>query len=123
MGIANTYYFPRFLATKPDSRVKPMLPNQNDIAAHVNIDGISVLKSSTHTQQAKAFVAWLLTEEAQLLLSDITGKHPANPAVHSAKLDAIFGDINEKLNTSFDINEITNLKARALEIATEQGLK
>lgn len=121
VGVANTYYYVRHLADNPQTKVKPMLPNAGDIGVHINVDGIAVLNYSQNQVQAKKFVEWLLSEEAQLLLSDITGKFPANPAVKSAKLDAIFGDVIE--NRSFDLNEITNLKTRALQIATEQGLK
>jgi iron(III) transport system substrate-binding protein len=121
VGIANTYYFSRHLAASPNTKVKAVIPNVNDIGAHVNVDGVALLKNSKNSEQANAFAAWLLTEEAQLMLSDITGKHPANPAVRSEKLDKIFGQITE--NTTFDLNRITALKVRALEISTEQGLK
>lgn len=121
VGIANTYYYTRHLAATPNTKVKAMIPNANDIGAHVNVDGIALLKNSKNVEQANAFAAWLLTEEAQLMLSDLTGKHPANPATKSEKLNKIFGHITE--NTTFDLNRITSLKTRALEIATEQGLK
>ncbi|MBY0554631.1 extracellular solute-binding protein [bacterium] len=121
VGVANTYYYTRHLAATPNTKVKAIIPNQNDIGAHINVDGIALLENSEHKTEANAFTAWLLTEEAQLLLSEITGKHPANPAVKSEKLDKIFGQVG--FNTTFDINEITKFKNRALEISTEQGLK
>lgn len=121
VGVANTYYYVRHLAATPQTKVKALIPNVNDIGAHVNIDGIALLKTSQKSSEAHQFATWLLSEEAQLLLSDLTGKHPANSAVESLKLSHIFGPTTE--NTSFDLNRITALKARALEIATEQGLK
>lgn len=121
VGIANTYYYTRHLAAAPNTKVKAMIPNANDIGAHVNVDGVALLRNSKNPEQANTFAAWLLTEEAQLLLSDLTGKHPANPAAKSEKLNKIFGSIIE--NTTFDLNRITALKGRALEIAKEQGLK
>ncbi|AGH94814.1 extracellular solute-binding protein [Pseudobdellovibrio exovorus] len=121
VGVANTYYYTRHLAAKPNSIVKPVVPNANGVGAHVNVDGVALVGTSAHKAEVNTFVSWLLTEEAQLLLSDITGKHPANPEVRSAKLDAIFGQFFD--NNTFDLNNITDLKVRALEIATEQGLK
>lgn len=121
VGVANTYYYTRHLASAPNTKVKPMIPNQNDIGAHMNVDGVAVLEAGQHKVEANSFAAWLLTEEAQLLLSELTGKFPANPSVKSEKLDKIFGTVG--FNTTFDINHITNLKNRAFEISTEQGLK
>lgn len=121
VGVANTYYYSRHLAARPDTKVKPMIPNQGDISAHVNIDGVALSAASVHKAEVNAFVGWLLTSEAQLMMSDITGKHPANPGVRSASLDAIFGQFQE--NTTFDLNRITDFKVTAQQIATEQGLK
>jgi iron(III) transport system substrate-binding protein len=121
VGIANTYYYVRHLAANPNTKVKAMIPNQNDVGAHVNIDGVAVLKNSVNKTLVNLFVNWLTTAEAQLKLSDITGKHPANSQVRSEKLDNIFGEFND--NTTFDLNQITQLKDEALKIATEQGLK
>lgn len=121
VGVANTYYYSRHLVASPNTKVKPVIPNHGDISAHVNIDGVALSASSAHKTEVNAFVRWLLSEEAQLMMSNITGKHPANPSVRSASLDAIFGRFQE--NTTFDLNRITDLKAKAQEIATEQGLK
>lgn len=121
VGVANTYYYSRHLAAQPDTKVKPVIPNQGGISAHVNVDGVALSATSVHSAEVNAFVNWLLTEEAQIMMSEITGKHPANPNVRSAALDAIFGQFQE--NTTFDLNRITDFKVRAQEIATEQGLK
>ena len=121
VGVANTYYYTRHLAAQPHTKVKAIIPNNGNVSAHVNIDGVALVGTSQHKTEVNAFINWLLTDEAQLLLSEITGKHPANPEVRSAKLDAIFGTF--AANTTFDLNQITDLKAKAQQIATEQGLK
>ncbi len=121
VGIANTYYYMRHVKAFPNTKVKPSIPNQNDMGAHVTVDGVAVFATSTKKPQAQVFASWLLTQEPQALLSSITDKHPANPAVTSAALSKMFGSFKE--NTTFDLNRIADLKARALEIATEQGLK
>lgn len=121
VGVANTYYYMRHLRANPNSKVKAVVPNQNDIGAHVNVDGVAILDTSVHKEEAQAFAAWLMSDKAQLTLSQITDKHPASPHVVSAELENVFGSFKD--NTTFDLNRITDLKERATEIATEQGLK
>lgn len=121
VGVANTYYYIRHLSTNPQSKVKASIPNQKDIGAHVNVDGIAVLNSSSNKSHAQTFAKWLMTEEPQRELSRITSKHAAHPAVQTEELQNAFGMIKE--NTSFDLNRLTDLKTKGLEIATEQGLK
>ena len=121
VGIANTYYYMRHLRAEPNTKVKAVFPNQNDIGAHVNVDGVAVLKTSTVQIEAQVFANWLLTEEAQSTLSHITDKFPANPAVVSQDLLHTFGSFKE--NQAFHLNSVADLKAEALDIATKQGLK
>lgn len=121
VGVANTYYFMRHLKAVPNTKIVAVIPNQNDIGAHVSVDGITILKSSTKQAEAQVFAKWLLSEKAQTTLSNITDKFPTNPQVISSSLQRTFGTFKE--NTSFDLNHITGLKAQALEIATEAGLK
>ncbi len=121
VGIANTYYYMRHLRTHPGSKVKASIPNQNDIGAHVNVDGVAILNTSANSAAAQVFAAWLMSDEAQMELSKITDKHPASPHVISSDLANVFGSFKD--NTTFDLNNITDLKERASAIATEQGLK
>lgn len=123
VGVANTYYYLRHFQANPNTLVVPMIPNQgaNDIGAHVNVDGVVMLKSTLHEKEVQTFISFLLSEKSQLLLSQSTGKFPANPNVVNENLNKLFGPIRE--NTAFDLNKITKLKKRALEIAIEQGLK
>ncbi len=121
VGVANTYYFMRHLKAAPNSKIVALIPNQNDIGAHINVDGVAILNSSVKQAQAQYFAKWLLSEKAQATLSQITDKFPANPRVISSSLQRTFGSFKE--NTTFDLNRITNLKAQALEIATEAGLQ
>lgn len=120
VGVANTYYFMRHLRTNPTSKVKAVLPNQQDVGAHINVDGVAVLKDAKNQAFAQEFANWLLTEEAQMTLSEFTDKFPVNPAVETA-VGNQFGTFKEA--TSFDLNKITSLKDEALTLATEQGLK
>ncbi|MDG0817873.1 extracellular solute-binding protein [Bdellovibrio svalbardensis] len=121
VGVANTYYFMRHLKAVPNTKIVAVMPNQNDIGAHVNVDGITILKSSGKQAQAQVFAKWLLSEKAQATLSQITDKFPANPKVISSSLQKTFGPFKE--NTTFDLSRITGLKAEALEIATDAGLQ
>lgn len=121
VGVANTYYYLRHIRAEPNSKVKAVMPNQQDVGVHVNIDGVAILKGGAHPSEAQAFINWLLSEAAQQELSRITGKFPTNPAVVNPELQALFGSFKE--NESFHLNQITDFKSQGLEIATEQGLK
>lgn len=121
VGIANTYYYMRHLRANPQSKVKAMIPNQNDIGAHVNVDGIAILNTSSNKDAAQAFAAWLMSDAAQMKMSEITDKHPASPHIVSSDLANVFGSFKD--NSTFDLNNITDLKDKATAIATEQGLK
>lgn len=121
VGVANTYYYMRHLRANPHTKVKAVIPNQNDIGAHVNVDGIAVLNTSSNKDAAQAFATWLMSDVAQMKLSQITDKHPVNPHVVSTELTHIFGSFKD--NSTFDLNNITDLKDKASAIAAEQGLK
>lgn len=120
VGVANTYYYARHLRASPNTKAKFIFPNQNDIGAHINVDGVAVLKDGQNSQAAQAFANWLLTEDAQSALSEATDKLPVNPAVVT-NATVLFGSFKE--NQTFDLNKITDLKDAALTLATEQGLK
>jgi len=120
VGVANTYYYARHLRATPDTKVKFVMPNQKDIGAHINVDGVAVLKDSQNSVEAQVFANWLLTKTAQTALSEATDKLPVNPSV-ATKSTAVFGAFKE--NQSFNLNKITDLKDAALTLATEQGLK
>lgn len=120
VGVANTYYYARHLRASPNTKAKFLFPNQNDIGAHINVDGVAVLKDGANKKEAQVFANWLLTETAQSALAKATDKLPVNPAATSESSE-IFGAFHE--NQSFDLNKITDLKEAALKTAAEQGLK
>lgn len=88
--IANSYYVARLLKSiKPEDialmkKVKVVIPNQATTGAHVNICGAAVARYSPNTQEAKAFLEYLASPEAQILLADGNNEFPAAKGVQMA---------------------------------------
>lgn len=121
VGIANTYYFARHIKNNPNTKVKFIFPNIQDIGSHINVDGVAVLKQSENYSEANQFISWLISPEAQLLLSEITDKFPVNVSVVNPSLQKLFPNPVE--NQTFNLNKITNLKDEAFRLSKEAGLK
>lgn len=93
MGLVNHYYNHRFLAEDPD------LPSRNhqfpgsDIGSLLIPSTVSVLKSSTHREDALRFVEFLLEEQAQRYFSEETFEYPlvagAEPAESLPPLETL----------------------------------
>ena len=76
IAIANSYYFAR-LARSADvsdqevvARLVPIIPNQEDRGAHINISGGGVLLHAPHPKEAVQFLEYLLSESAQRYFAD-----------------------------------------------------
>lgn len=74
LAVVNNYYYANLLKSeKPEdkaviAKVGLFFPNQADRGAHVNISGVAVLKSAPHAENARKFVEFMLSPEAQATL-------------------------------------------------------
>lgn len=121
IGIANTYYFTRHLLNYPDTKIRPFAHQKDDLGAHVNVDGLMIPRNAKSGATSELLISFLLSPEAQLLLSEDTGKHPAADCLLNPKLESIFPDL--QWNFSFDLRKISTLKDRAISLASQQGMK
>src|SRR6185312_8605520 len=81
VGIANTYYFGRLQAKKPDLPVAVFWANQKTKGVHVNVSGAGVTHYAKNPQGAQKLIEWLSSPQAQNLFTDVDLEYPANPAV------------------------------------------
>ncbi|WP_339488841.1 extracellular solute-binding protein [Pseudomonas sp. EL_65y_Pfl2_R95] len=85
VGITNTYYYGRLHKEKPQLKVKPFWPNQQDRGVHVNLAGAGITKHAPHAEAAQKLLEWMTSEEAQALFAGLNQEFPANPKVPSSE--------------------------------------
>lgn len=83
VALANTYYYVR-LATSDDAsdrevaeKVGVIFPNQDGRGTHVNISGAGVARHAPHPENAKMFLEYLASDEAQRHFADGNNEYPA----------------------------------------------
>ena len=76
LGLVNHYYLYRFLAEDPGFQAKNHHPAAGDAGAMINVAGAAVLDTAKDKAAAEAFVAFLLSDEAQIYFSEQTNEYP-----------------------------------------------
>ena len=82
LGVANTYYLGRLLASdNPDDvavgeQVGVIFPNQGDRGTHVNVSGAGVLVHAPNPEGAVQFLEYLTSESAQTLFAEGNNEYP-----------------------------------------------
>lgn len=101
VAISNSYYFARLAASeKPEDRavvekLGVVFPNQADRGTHVNISGAAVTKHAPNKANAVKLIEFLLSPEAQRLLTNGSLEFPANPKVEPHPVLAAFGPFKQ----------------------------
>ncbi len=76
LGLVNHYYLYRFLKEDPGFQAKNHHPAAGDAGAMINVAGAAVLDTAKDKAAAEAFVAFLLSDEAQNYFSEQTNEYP-----------------------------------------------
>ena len=76
LGLVNHYYLYRFLAEAPDFQAKNHHPSAGDAGSMINVAGVGILDTVKDRAAAEAFVAFLLSDEAQRYFSEETNEYP-----------------------------------------------
>ena len=76
LGLVNHYYLYRFLAEVPDFQAKNHHPSAGDAGSMINVAGVGILDTVKDRAAAEAFVAFLLSDEAQRYFSEETNEYP-----------------------------------------------
>ncbi len=107
VGIANTYYYGKYVAEKTATKVAIFWPNQKTNGVHVNVSGAGLTKSSKNEKAAVKFIEWLSSDKAQNLFVDANYEYPANPKIKPNKVINSWG--------TFKANPINLSKAGELQ--------
>lgn len=121
IALANTYYYARLMrstAERDKALVKAVgviFPNQGGRGAHVNISGAALVRTAPHPENARAFLEYLTSREAQLYFAGVNNEYPVvggldgNEALRKMgafKSDtiniAVFGEFQAEAQRIFD---------------------
>ncbi|MCB1968990.1 MAG: Fe(3+) ABC transporter substrate-binding protein [Geminicoccaceae bacterium] len=90
VALANSYYVARIMNASDDAsrevagRISVIFPNQADRGTHINISGAGMIASAPHKDEARAFLEFLASDEAQALLANGNNEYAV---VEGVKLD------------------------------------
>jgi iron(III) transport system substrate-binding protein len=119
VGLVNHYY--KFEIAAEEGAELPVENHffaAGDVGSLVNVAGVGILKTAENTEQAEAFVRYLLSEEAQHYFAEQTFEYPliedVEPAVELKPLSEIQGP-------EIDLNDLDDLEG-TVELLTEVGV-
>jgi len=122
LGITNNYYLVRFQRAAADFPVNQRLfPTQGDIGNLLLVAGMGVLKGSDHSEEAVAFINFLLSDAAQQFFSGEVAEFPVTGRVIPTRVDDISLDDVVRMAPAVDLNTIGDLEG-TLELVREAGL-
>jgi iron(III) transport system substrate-binding protein len=118
IGLVNHYYLYRFIAEQGDAfPARNYHPRKGGASAIINVAGVGILNTSKHTEAAKAFVTFLLSDAAQSYVANTTFEYPLVEGI----------PINEKLTPldqlnlpELDLSDLDDLQG-TLELLQEVG--
>ena len=82
IALANSYYFARLMRSEAErdkalvKAVGVIFPNQNGRGTHINISGAALVKTAPHPENARAFLEYLTSREAQLYFAAVNNEYP-----------------------------------------------
>lgn len=122
VAIVNSYYVGRMLNSKDESdravasALRVIFPNQQGRGTHINISGAGVMKAAKNVENAKKFIAFLLSNNAQKMLMDSTYEYPVNASIALNPTLAQWGDFKRE---SVDFEEYYKHAKHAQKLAND----
>ena len=121
LGVANSYYFGRLLASDDPADVATgeslgiIFPNQDDRGTHVNVSGAGILAHSPHPEAAVAFLEYLVSDDAQILFADGNNEFPVVETVTPQGPIAAYADFVEDTVNADLLGENNPLAVRVFD--------
>jgi iron(III) transport system substrate-binding protein len=119
VGLVNHYY--KYEIEKEEGAELPVENHffeAGDVGSLVNVAGVGVLATADNTEQAEAFVRYLLAEEAQTYFAEETAEYPLSADVEPAFELQPLVDIQ---GPEIDLNDLDDLEG-TVELLTEVGI-
>lgn len=126
VAISNSYYLGHLLNSKDakdrkaGESVYVIFPNQAGRGTHINVSGVGVLKNAPNKDNAIKLVEFLLSPEAQEMLTNGNFEYPVNPSVAPNALLESWGEFKVQ---EPDFESYYKNAKEALKIFDEVGWK
>ncbi|ABD46470.1 Fe(3+) ABC transporter substrate-binding protein [Neorickettsia sennetsu] len=126
LTVVNSYYLARILSSDKEThkkvaqRVGVIFPNQENRGTFVNISGAGVAKNAKHKENAKKFLEYMVTEEAQKLYVSRNYEYPVVASVEIPEILKNWGDY--KVDSS-SLSKIFPYMSAAVYMADQNGWK
>ena len=122
LGVTNNYYLVRFKRAAADFPVNQRLfPTEGDIGNLLLVAGMGLLATSANSEEAVAFIDFLLSDAAQQFFSGEVAEFPVTGRVSPTREDDISLDDVVRMAPAVDLNTIGDLEG-TLELVREAGL-
>lgn len=118
VAFINHYYLFQQLAENPDFTAANHFLTGTDPGALVNVAGAGILQTAEHTDAARAFVEFLLSEEAQQYFADETYEYPL---IEGIAANEELPPLDEIETPEIDLSDLSDLEG-TLELMREAGV-
>lgn len=107
LGLVNHYYLYRFLAEDPNFSARNHHPHTRDAGSMINVAGVGILDTAKDRAAAEAFVAFLLSDEAQRYFSEETNEYPLVDSIPTAAGLLPLAEVN---TPDLDLSDLEDLQ-------------
>jgi iron(III) transport system substrate-binding protein len=125
LGIGNTYYVGLMANNdkEPEQKdwakaIKVLMPTSEKMGTHVNISGMLMAKFAPHPADAKAFMEFLASDDAQKLYAAQNYEYPVNPAVLPGEFVQSLGALTP---SKVNLKDVVANQARAAQLIETTG--
>jgi iron(III) transport system substrate-binding protein len=120
LGLVNHYYYQ--LEKDAGSPVGVIYPDQGDgeVGVLVNAAAASIVAGAPHEENARAFIRFLLSEEAQRIFAEVNFEYPLVEGVTESKADVKRGSFQE---SDVSLSELGSLNDSTLDLIDGVGLE
>jgi iron(III) transport system substrate-binding protein len=120
VGIVNTYYFGRLQRDRGEIPIQLFWAQLANGGVHVNISGAGVTAASDRAEDARKFLEWLSSAEAQGLFAGSNLEYPASPAVAADPLVARWGTFSA---SELNVAKAGEFQANAVRLMDRAGFR
>lgn len=118
VAFINHYYLMQRLAEDPDVPAANYFLTDGDPGALVNVAGVGILETAGDAEGARAFVEFLLSDEAQAYFAEETKEYPL---VEGIEPDPALPPLAEIGTPEIDLSDLSDLEG-TLELLQEVGI-
>ncbi len=120
ISLGNTYYMGKMLEDEEQTAwansVNVVYPSFAEGGTHMNVSGVAMTKAAPHAEDAKAFMEFLASDEAQHVYAETNYEFPVKAGVDRSELVQSWGDFT---TDQVNLMDLAALRADALKIMEE----